>query len=347
MSSNSDDIQAAGSNTRHPMLDRTDYESWSQRIWLYCRGKENGVYILQSIDQGPFQLGVTRDTLGTTLRGVFLDRKGSETYDDLKTMKRNIRCDVRTTTLCSGITPKNLQDDYGLTIQTKLQVINNMSLIGIDLSQRHIHQYAETSSLDMDTPNDEILDTLTKNCDTHQSSEQPHRPNPTYETSSNTEIKQLFRKVDRGSEGSSVINRNRIRVSFLGEMVQQVLEVHRIELGMLMQNEAVLDEEELLFLVGEQPNTFDADVDNQPVRDLARNEYNIFQADECDAFNSDVDDEPTAQSIFMANLSSVGPTNLQASSSDASILSEVPDLENANVASDNNQVKHKIHSEVQ
>ncbi|GJT04899.1 hypothetical protein Tco_0839361 [Tanacetum coccineum] len=61
---NSDDIQAAGSDTRPPMLDRTDYESWSQRIRLYCRGKENGVYILQSIDQGPFQLGVTRDTLG-------------------------------------------------------------------------------------------------------------------------------------------------------------------------------------------------------------------------------------------------------------------------------------------
>ncbi|GJT85406.1 hypothetical protein Tco_1067123 [Tanacetum coccineum] len=113
------------------------------------------------------------------------------------------------------------------------------------------------------------------------------------------------------------------------------------------ENGAVLDEEELLFLVGEQPNTFDADVDNQPVRDLARNEDNIFQADECDAFDSDVDDEPTAQSIFMANLSSAGPTNLQASSSDASILSEVPDLENANVASNNDQVEHEIHSKVQ
>ncbi|GJV23542.1 hypothetical protein Tco_1376237 [Tanacetum coccineum] len=113
------------------------------------------------------------------------------------------------------------------------------------------------------------------------------------------------------------------------------------------ENGAVLDEEELLFLVGEQPNTFDADMDNQPVRDLARNEDNIFQADECDAFDSDVDDEPTAQSIFMANLSSAGPTNLQASSSDASILSEVPDLENANVASNNDQVEHEIHSEVQ
>ncbi|GKF99239.1 hypothetical protein Tco_0298022, partial [Tanacetum coccineum] len=47
-------------------------------------------------------------------------------------------------------------------------------------------------------------------------------------------------------------------------------------------------------------NTFDADVDNQPVQDLALNEDNIFQADECDAFDSDVVDEPTAQSIFMA-----------------------------------------------
>ncbi|GKB93513.1 hypothetical protein Tco_0979650 [Tanacetum coccineum] len=110
---------------------------------------------------------------------------------------------------------------------------------------------------------------------------------------------------------------------------------------------AVLDEEELLFLVGEQPNTFDADVDNQPVRDLARNEDNIFQADECNAFDLDVDDEPTAQPIFMANMSSAGPTNLQASSSDASILSEVRDLENANVASNNDQVEHEIHSEVQ
>ncbi|GJZ59697.1 retrovirus-related pol polyprotein from transposon TNT 1-94 [Tanacetum coccineum] len=89
------------------------------------------------------------------------------------------------------------------------------------------------------------------------------------------------------------------------------------------ENGAVLDEEELLFLAGEQGNTFDADVDNQPVQDLALNEDNIFQADECDAFDSDVDDEPTAQSIFMANLSSVGSANPQAGPSNASILSEV------------------------
>ncbi|GJU31302.1 hypothetical protein Tco_1174891 [Tanacetum coccineum] len=40
-----EDIQCAGSDTRPPMLDRTDFASWQQRICLYCRGKENGVNI--------------------------------------------------------------------------------------------------------------------------------------------------------------------------------------------------------------------------------------------------------------------------------------------------------------
>ncbi|GKB86127.1 retrovirus-related pol polyprotein from transposon TNT 1-94 [Tanacetum coccineum] len=42
------------------------------------------------------------------------------------------------------------------------------------------------------------------------------------------------------------------------------------------ENGAVLDEGELLFLAGEQANTFDADMDNQPVQDLALNKENIF-----------------------------------------------------------------------
>ncbi|GKD52631.1 hypothetical protein Tco_1281607, partial [Tanacetum coccineum] len=73
----------------------------------------------------------------------------------------------------------------------------------------------------------------------------------------------------------------------------------------------------------------------------------LFLADECDAFDSDVDDEPTAQSIFMANLSSVGPANPQAGPSNASILSEVHIMENAIDHSVTNQDKHDIHNEVQ
>ncbi|GJY91293.1 retrovirus-related pol polyprotein from transposon TNT 1-94 [Tanacetum coccineum] len=89
------------------------------------------------------------------------------------------------------------------------------------------------------------------------------------------------------------------------------------------ENGAVLDEEELLFLASEQGNTLDADMDNQSVQDLALNENNIFQANECDAFDSDVDDEPTAQTKFMANLSLVESANPQAGPSNASILFEV------------------------
>ncbi|GKF87602.1 hypothetical protein Tco_0258479, partial [Tanacetum coccineum] len=50
MSSMQEDIQCAGSDTRPPiMLDRTDFESWQQRIRLYCLGKDNGENIMKSI----------------------------------------------------------------------------------------------------------------------------------------------------------------------------------------------------------------------------------------------------------------------------------------------------------
>ncbi|GKB64626.1 hypothetical protein Tco_0920812 [Tanacetum coccineum] len=63
MANLSEDIQCAGSDTRPPMLDRTDFASWQQHIRLYCRGKENGVNILKSIDERPFQMGTFRETL--------------------------------------------------------------------------------------------------------------------------------------------------------------------------------------------------------------------------------------------------------------------------------------------
>ncbi|GJX24573.1 retrovirus-related pol polyprotein from transposon TNT 1-94 [Tanacetum coccineum] len=54
------------------------------------------------------------------------------------------------------------------------------------------------------------------------------------------------------------------------------------------ENGAVLDEEQSLFLAGEQITNFDEDVDNSPENDLALNMDHIFEADECDAFDSDI-----------------------------------------------------------
>ncbi|GJS39961.1 retrovirus-related pol polyprotein from transposon TNT 1-94 [Tanacetum coccineum] len=48
-----------------------------------------------------------------------------------------------------------------------------------------------------------------------------------------------------------------------------------------LENRVALDEEQLLFPTGRHDNVVDEDVDEQPVQD-----YNVFQADDCDAFNS-------------------------------------------------------------
>ncbi|GKF54154.1 hypothetical protein Tco_0161064, partial [Tanacetum coccineum] len=45
------------------------------------------------------------------------------------------------------------------------------------------------------------------------------------------------------------------------------------------ENGVVLDEDQLLFIAGGQANTFDDDVDEAPVQDLALNEDSVFQAD--------------------------------------------------------------------
>ncbi|GJS22314.1 retrovirus-related pol polyprotein from transposon TNT 1-94 [Tanacetum coccineum] len=73
------------------------------------------------------------------------------------------------------------------------------------------------------------------------------------------------------------------------------------------ENGAVLDEEQLLFLAGEQVTNFDDDVDDPPEKDLALNVDHIFEADQCDAFDSDVDEAPNIQTMFMVNLSSEDP----------------------------------------
>ncbi|GKB86764.1 hypothetical protein Tco_0959036 [Tanacetum coccineum] len=89
------------------------------------------------------------------------------------------------------------------------------------------------------------------------------------------------------------------------------------------ENGVVLDEEQLLFLACGHETAVDEDVDESPVQDLAFNVDNVFQADECDAFDSDVDEAPTAQTMFMANLSSTDPVYDEASPSyDSDILSE-------------------------
>nr|GEY08550.1 retrovirus-related Pol polyprotein from transposon TNT 1-94 [Tanacetum cinerariifolium] len=114
------------------------------------------------------------------------------------------------------------------------------------------------------------------------------------------------------------------------------------------ENGVTLDEERLLFIAGGQDNVVDDDVDEQPIQDLALNVDNVLQADDCDAFDSDVDEAPTAQTMFMANLSSIDPVYNEADPSyDSNILYEVHDHDHYQDAVCEHHEVHEMHEDVQ
>ncbi|GJY35069.1 retrovirus-related pol polyprotein from transposon TNT 1-94 [Tanacetum coccineum] len=299
------------------------------------------------------------DTLGTTPEGgILLGPERPRTYEDLSdTEKKRYDADVRATNIVLQGLPKDIYKLINHNIEAKAIWDNvKMLLAGSELTKedRESHLYDEFERFKM-LPGENINEYYVRfhSCPTPNSPEDDQIVVQNVQGQQNQNQRNFawgngvagFRGTQNragnanAGQGKPIKCYNCNGIGHIARNCTQPKRPHNSDyfkdkmlLMQAQENGVVLDEEELLFLAGEQPNTFDADVDNQSVRDLARNEDNIFQADECDAFDSDVDDEPTAQSIFMANLSSAGPTNLQASSSDASILSEVPDLEKANVA---------------
>ncbi|GKC66220.1 hypothetical protein Tco_1098818, partial [Tanacetum coccineum] len=97
-------------------------------------------------------------------------------------------------------------------------------------------------------------------------------------------------------------------------------------------------------------NMFDDDVDEAPLQDLALNKDHIFQADQCDAFDSNIDDDPPTQTMFMENLSLADPIYDEAGPSyDSDIISEVQDHDNYLDSVDEYQeyVKNNVEQVVQ
>nr|GEU82831.1 retrotransposon protein, putative, unclassified [Tanacetum cinerariifolium] len=75
---------------------------------------------------------------------------------------------------------------------------------------------------------------------------------------------------------------------------------------------------------------------------------NVFQADECDAFDSDVDEAPIVQTMFMANLSSADPVYDEVGPSyDSDILSEVHDHDKYHEAVCELHEVHEMHDQLQ
>ncbi|GKA13649.1 hypothetical protein Tco_0693295, partial [Tanacetum coccineum] len=130
------------------------------------------------------------------------------------------------------------------------------------------------------------------------------------------ENKMMFDRIEDHSN-----NLHRGECSWLGG--------HRTELGTLIQVKQ-----------GGQDNAIDEDVDEHV--------DNVFQADDCDDFNSDVNEAPMAQTIFMANLSSTDHVYDGAGLSyDFDILSEVHDHDHYQDAVCKHHEEHEMHDDVQ
>ncbi|GJT94823.1 retrovirus-related pol polyprotein from transposon TNT 1-94 [Tanacetum coccineum] len=214
------ELRTVLSDTRPPMLDRTDFASWQQRIRLYCQGKENGVNILKSIDEGPFKMGTFRETLAEGNEGALhLGPERARVYSDLSPEdKDRYNADIRATNILLQGLPKDI---YTL-----------------------INHYTDAK---------DIWDN----------------------------VKMLLE--DAAGYG---VAQNRVR--------------------------------------------------------------NANLADDCDAFDSNVDEAPTAQTMFMANLSSTDPVYDEASPSySLDILSEVPDHDNYQDAIFEHHEVHEMHDDVQ
>nr|GEX56981.1 integrase, catalytic region, zinc finger, CCHC-type, peptidase aspartic, catalytic [Tanacetum cinerariifolium] len=152
-------------------------------------------------------------------------------------------------------------------------------------------------------------------------------------------------ELTKEDQESQLVDRIEVRGPIYGVKVQLGMGEFRTELRMnsdyfkekmlLMQaqeNGVALDEEQLLCrkMVNSGRDTVHLvcviHTNDEPAQDLALNVDNVFQTDDCDAFDSDVDEAPTVQTMFVANFSSTDPVCDEAGPSyDSDILSEVHD----------------------
>nr|GEV12280.1 retrovirus-related Pol polyprotein from transposon TNT 1-94 [Tanacetum cinerariifolium] len=262
-------------------------------------------------------MGTTRDTLGKADDGgVTLGIDRPRTYNDLNEHeKKRFDADIRATNIVLQGLPKDIYKLINQNTEAKA-IWDNMSP-GENITDYYVRFHKlvnDMKNIRMTMPNIQLNSKFVNNMTSKATLPQT---NNQLRTSSNT------RNQETMQDGSVVIQNVQERQNqwnfARGTSAAGNGNAHN-RVG--NENRAVLDEEELLFLADEQTNTYDADVDDQPVHDMAQNNPNIFQADDCDAFDSDIDDEPTAQTIFMENLSSAVSSLQQAVPSDASILSE-------------------------
>nr|GEU62007.1 hypothetical protein [Tanacetum cinerariifolium] len=334
MANLSEDIQCAGFDTRPPMLDKSDFKSWKQRIRFYCLRKYNGENILKSIDEGPFKMGKFRETLAEG--ALHLGPERDKVFADLTPEEnKRFKADIRAMNILLQGLPKDIYTlinhyTYAKDIWDNVKMLLEGSELTKDERESQLYNELNTSVIAKEKP---FMNNMSGGRFVTAV-----KLNKGLKTSNYDQLYAYLKQHEaHDNENKMMLERYKQHaidpLVFVSNVSPQKYPTQSSAIPKSAyvppENEVVLDEEQLLFIVGGQTNTFDDDVDEAPVQDLALNKDNFFQADQCDAFDSDVDEAPTAQTMFMANLSSVDPIYDDTSLSyDTDIMSVVQDHDN-------------------
>ncbi|GJR48280.1 putative ribonuclease H-like domain-containing protein [Tanacetum coccineum] len=241
MSSMSEDIQWLVLIHAHQCLIEQTLKSWQQRIRLYCLGKDNGENIMKSINEGPFHMGTVSDVIaGGTEGAVQQGPVRARVLNDLSAKeKERYKADIRAT---------NILLQFHQPTNDPLALVSNAS----------VHQYPTQSSK------------------SPQSSNEPSLADNFQRDSGRTKLRfQVGRVVVQDVRGKKQCEQSRKTISEKQckrkcpkPTVKFILLQGQDATNASPENGAVLDEEQSLFLVGEQVTNFDDDVDNSPENDL-------------------------------------------------------------------------------
>nr|GEU46156.1 retrovirus-related Pol polyprotein from transposon TNT 1-94 [Tanacetum cinerariifolium] len=324
-------------------------------------GKENRVNILKSIDEGPFQMGMFRETLAEGEEGALhLGLERPRVYFDLSPEEKD-----RYNAENSGNKhPTSRHEAHANENKMMLDrftqhTVDPLALISNASPQPYYSQssttppstsvqphFADNTQLVLGlSPMDNLIENLTNTLALLTQSYKTYLPqtNNQLQTSSNTRnqatvqdgrvvVQNVQGQQNRGqgnnARGAGAAGYGGAQNRVGNENLSQARQIKCYNCN------------------GRQDNAVDEDVNEEPVQDLTLNVDNVFQADDCDAFDYDIDEAPTAKTMFMENLSSADPVNNEADPSyDSNILFEVHDHDQ-DVVCDHHEV-HEMHDDVQ
>nr|GEW10234.1 retrovirus-related Pol polyprotein from transposon TNT 1-94 [Tanacetum cinerariifolium] len=340
MSNILEDIQCAGSDTRHPMLDRTGFASWQQRIRLYCWGKENGVNILKSIDEGPFQMGTLKETLTEGTEGALhLGPERPRVYSNLTSEEKYMyNADIRATNILLQGLPKDIYSLINHYTDTK-DIWDNVKMLleGSELTKEDLVKLNRGLR---DSNYDQLYAYLKQHEHYPQSSTtspstyvQPHLADTTQLDSGLSPMDNLIKNLTN----TLTYLPNHTKHTFLKQTINS--ELHQIRgtkpqfktagLSFRMfrvdkiKDSGTMHGVQAQLVMGGQDNVVDDDVDEKPIQDLALNVDNVFQADDYLFYDE------------------TGP------SYDSDVLSEVHDHDHYQDAVCEHHEVHEMHDDVQ